>query len=435
MVVGEPQHWAEVARVELAPGSAAILDSFELSSTTPVELVSGLPWWAGALVIVLSAGLAAVVVHSLFVVLTSQVLEKSDSDSMKTIIREIRTPLSITVFFIGVVIGAQLVPFERAVFALESGSVSLILLTWAYAIIRLANRLLTVDELDRSGREIIPVVKNVLSFVVMLTTVLVLMSVWQIDVTPILASAGILGIVLGIAAQDSLGNFFAGISLYFDRTYAIGDMIQLESGERGNVVDMSVRSTTILTRDNIAITVPNAELNSTQVINESAPIRRRRIRLNVGVAYGSDLETVERAILDAAAAEDVVLDSPQPKVRFREFADSAIVAQLQCFIDNPAQYGRAQDTLIRRIDRTFEEAEVKIPFPQREVTFFESGNEIALEPNDSRDASPQRGTEHEPLSSTNGPERESATPENHSDHDAVADDQGRVQFGDPDETD
>nr|WP_011322631.1 mechanosensitive ion channel domain-containing protein [Natronomonas pharaonis] len=138
-----------------------------------------------------------------------------------------------------------------------------------------------------------------------------------------------------------------------------------------------------MTRDNTEVTVPNAQMNSTQVINESAPVRRRRIRLNIGVAYDSDLATAEEAIVDAAYEEDVVLDTPVPKVRFLEFDDSAIVAQLQCHIARPSQRDEARHGLVQRIDKRFDDEDVKIPFPQREVTFFESGNEISIAEDDS----------------------------------------------------
>lgn len=204
-----------------------------------------------------------------------------------------------------------------------SAAISIALVTWARAVTRLGNRVIGLTNDSPTQREIALSFKNVLTLCIPLGTVVALLSIWQVDVTPLLASAGILGIIIDIAAQDSLGNFFGGLSLYFDRTYQLGDMIQLESGERGTAINMSIRSTTILTRDNVAITVPNARVHSTQVINESAPVRRRQIRVDVVVAYGSDLETVERAIFDAAAAEQVVLDSPRPKVRHREFADSS----------------------------------------------------------------------------------------------------------------
>ena len=343
-----------------------------------VDSFTGLSIWIQVVVVLLCSVLAARVIKLVgSAALRRSGLGKSGYD--RIIIEEVHAPLYITVFLAGVYVSTQLVDELLFEFYITSTVVSSILLIWAYAVTRVGGRLITATNDTRAGREIAPIFRNVLTFFVVLGSFFVLLSVWQVDITPLLASAGVIGIVLGIAARDTIGNFFAGISLYLDNTYKNGDMIQLESGERGTVIDMSIRSTTILTRDNIAITVPNSVLNTTQVVNESAPVRRRRVRLNVGVAYGSNLDTVEQALLDVADEEALVLDSPKSVVRFREFADSAIVAQLQCFIENPALRGRVRHRLIQRIDERFRENDIKIPFPQQEVTFFEAGNTIAFE--------------------------------------------------------
>ena len=297
----------------------------------------------------------------------------------RLVVEELHTPLYLSVILAGIYASARVLPEVVTFFYVSATITSVVALLWAHAIIRLGKRVISMTNDSPSGREITPLLRNLMTFFGILGTVFVLLSIWQVDVTPLLASAGVIGIILGVAARDSLGNFFSGISLYLDNTYKLGDMIRLDSGERGTVIDMSIRSTTILTRNNIAITVPNAELNSTQVINESAPVRRRRIRLNVGVAYGSNLETVKHTLLDVADREGLILESPPPVIRFREFGDSAIVAQIQCFIEHPALRGRARHCLIERIDRQFREEDIKIPFPQQELTFFEAGNSISIQ--------------------------------------------------------
>ncbi len=374
-----------------------LVESFEVF----IQPFEALSLWIQIPLILLSALVVAklIKVGGYHILHQSERLANGEYDRL--IIEELHLPLYVTVFLAGVYASARLMPEFIEEFYIVPAVISVIIVVWSRAVTRLGGRLITVTNDSPTDREITPVFKIVLTFFVIVSTFVVLLSVWQVDVTPLLASAGILGIIIGIAAQDSLGNFFGGLSLYFDKTYQLGDMVQLESGERGTVIDMSIRSTTLLTRDNIAITVPNAEMNSTQIINESAPVRRRRIRLDVGVAYGSDLDVVERAIIDAAEAEPVVLDNPLPKVRFREFDDSAIVAQLQCHIANPAQRGKAQHCLIQRIDERFAEEEVKIPFPQRELTFFESENRISIED----EQSTQDGEPDPEYPTQNGPRR------------------------------
>ena len=115
--------------------------------------------------------------------------------------------------------------------------------------------------------------------------------------TPLLASAGIAGIIIGLAAKDTLGNFFGGISLSLDWPFKRGDYIVLNSGERGRVVDIGLRSTRILTRDDVSITMPNSVIVSTKIINESAPAGAMRIRATLKPCKDLIWEKVQEALL------------------------------------------------------------------------------------------------------------------------------------------
>ena len=130
------------------------------------------------------------------------------------------------------------------------------------------------------------------------------LAIWQINLTPLFASAGIAGIAVALAAKDTLANFFGGISLFMDNAYKVGEYIILESGERGEVVVIGIRSTRIKTRDDVIITIPNSIMANSKIINESAPIPRFRIRVPVGVAYCSNLEKVEEILLAVMNANE-----------------------------------------------------------------------------------------------------------------------------------
>lgn len=296
------------------------------------------------------------------------------------ILTKIYVPVVATAVASAAIVVTELIERPDLAFAVRAAVLTAVVVLWTYAVISIANRTLKTKSSERI--KFAPVIANLLTVVVIIVALLMLLDIWGIDVTPLLASAGILGIVIGYAARDTIANLAAGISIYFDRTFVVGDFISLPTGERGTVVDISVRSTTILTRENMTVTVPNAEFNRQRVTNETAPVRPRMLRLDVGVAYGSDLEAVEGAMLDAAESVDLVTDHQEPKVRFRSFDDSAIVAQLQCYIEHPSTRGAATDALIREIDANFDDRGVKIPFPQRELTFFESGNELRVRRDD-----------------------------------------------------
>jgi len=356
--------------------------------TVAVESLTGLPTWLQVVILLSLSFVAAKAIELLGSVLVQQSQWLTSRAYNRIILEELHMPLYVTVFLVGVYISARLIPQFGLGFYIAAVAMTITLLVWSTATVRLGNRLIGLTNSRPSSRNITPIFKNLLTFFVVLATLLISLSIWSVDITPLVASAGVIGIVLGIAARDSLGNFFSGISLYLDKTYKIGDMIELESGERGTVLDMSIRSTTLLTLDNVAVTVPNAELNSTQIINESAPHRRRRIRLDVGVAYGSDLKTVEEALLAVAADTELVLETPSPAVRFREFSDSAIIVQLHVHIDHPALRGKTRHQLIQGINEQFKTDGINIPFPQRELSFSDS-NTISIEEKQSGDLLPE----------------------------------------------
>lgn len=191
---------------------------------------------------------------------------------------------------------------------------------------------------------------------------------WNIDVTAWLASAGIVGLALSFAAKDTLSNLFAGVSIIVDAPYKTGDYIILNSGERGVVTDIGLRSTRILTRDDIEITVPNGVIGNSTIVNEAGgPPSQHRIRIAVGVAYGSDLDHVINTLQEVAQNNDSILVKPAPRVRFRLFGDSSLDFELMGWIANPADRGRVKHELNCAVYKAFNERSIDIPFPQRDL--------------------------------------------------------------------
>ncbi len=197
--------------------------------------------------------------------------------------------------------------------------------------------------------------------------VLAVLSVWRIDLTPFLASAGIAGIVAALAAKDTLANFFGGINVFLDRPFRTGDYIVLNSGERGEVVHIGLRSTKIITRDDILISVPNAIMANSKIVNESAPDPKFRVMTRVSVSYSSDMDQVEALLLKVARENPLVTDEPSPKVRFRAFGESGLDFDLLCWIHESKQKGRALHEVNRAILAEFNRAGIVFAVPQRDI--------------------------------------------------------------------
>ncbi len=209
---------------------------------------------------------------------------------------------------------------------------------------------------------------NVMKIIAVALTVYFLFLAWNIDVTAWLASAGIVGLALSFAAKDTLSNLFAGVSIIMDAPYKSGDFIILDSGERGVVTDIGLRSTRILTRDDVEITVPNGLIGNGKIINEAGgPSPRNRIRVAVGVAYGSDIDQVIEVLASVAAEHPQVLAHPEPRVRFRVFGESSLDFELLGWIEEPIDRGRVKHELNCALYKALNSNEIEIPFPQRDV--------------------------------------------------------------------
>ncbi|TIH18007.1 mechanosensitive ion channel family protein [Marinifilum sp. JC120] len=188
-----------------------------------------------------------------------------------------------------------------------------------------------------------------------------------IPVTAIFASAGIAGVAVALAARETLANFFGGVSIFMDRPFRAGDYIVLDGGDRGEVKAVGMRSTKIQTRDDIMITIPNSVITNGKVVNQSRPHPHFRVRIKLGVAYGSDVDQVEAILMELAEDNELAISEPEPRVRFRRFGDSALEFELLCWAARPHDRGRLVHTLSRDIYKRFKDEGIVIPFPQRNV--------------------------------------------------------------------
>jgi MscS family membrane protein len=192
--------------------------------------------------------------------------------------------------------------------------------------------------------------------------------IWGIDATAWVASAGIIGIAVGFASKDTLANLISGVSIVADAPYKIGDYIVLDTGERGVVSSLGIRSTRLITRDDVEVSIPNAIIGTAKIVNESGgPYVRHRIRIPIGVAYDSDIDKVLETLKDIAKENESVVDEPSPRVRIRGFEDSAIKLELLCWIKRPAERGIVIHRLNHQLIKRFRQEQIEIPFPQHDL--------------------------------------------------------------------
>jgi MscS family membrane protein len=183
----------------------------------------------------------------------------------------------------------------------------------------------------------------------------------------LITGLGIGGLAVALAGREALSNIIGTVMIILDRPFQLGDYIDLADGERGEVLHVGLRSTRMRTRDDILISIPNSVIANAKMINESAPVSMSRIRIKVGVAYGSDLSKVKSVLLSIAEQNESVLLDPEPRLRFRGFGDSSLDFELLCWIGLPKERGRTIHELNWAIKEESEKQGIEIPFPQRDV--------------------------------------------------------------------
>jgi small-conductance mechanosensitive channel len=337
-----------------------------------------IPGWEGnvalqaTVLIVLSVVIAKIADWVLTAVLRRWA-RRTRSDFDDRVLAILHNPIFVSVLVFGLWLTARRLDLPERIRYVTFGILaSLVIVLWFFALIRLASEVLgaTADSgrLAFLKRETLPLFDNLAKIVLFGVATYLLIQVWGADVTGWLASAGIVGIALGFAARDTLANLFSGVFIMADAPYKVGDFINLDTGERGQVTDIGLRSTRLITRDDVEITIPNSVIGNAKIVNESGgPSPNYRLRVKVGVAYGSDIDRVGEVLLAVAADEELVCPEPTPRVRFRSFGDSALEHELLCWVAEPVLRGKALHRLNGEIYRRFEREGIEIPFPKRDV--------------------------------------------------------------------
>ncbi|MGE0091866.1 MAG: mechanosensitive ion channel family protein [Bacteroidales bacterium] len=215
-------------------------------------------------------------------------------------------------------------------------------------------------------------VGKIIQYILIVVGFIVIFQTTGIDLSALGVLVGALGVGIGFGLQGITNNFISGLIILFERPVKVGDRVEIE-GLEGNIIKISGRATTILTNDNIAVIVPNSDLISKRVVNWSHNNRRVRITEPVGVSYKEDPQVVQKILVDVAKKNKGVLESPEPYVRFDEYADSSLNFSLlvwsKDFSDKPRIL---KSELYYVIFAEFKKKGIEIPFPQRDIHIIQS---------------------------------------------------------------
>jgi small-conductance mechanosensitive channel len=187
-----------------------------------------------------------------------------------------------------------------------------------------------------------------------------------INLSSLAFMAGALGIGIGFGLQNIVNNFVSGIILLFDPSIQVGDMVQIGE-DWGTVHRINIRTTIVQTFDNASLIIPNSEMLSNRVMNWSYKDPKVRRQVDVGVAYGSDVQLVRKILLKIVGDLPEIMNDPAPRVDFTDFADSALIFRVRFWISSPNFWLAAPTELRFRIDEEFKKNGIEIAFPQQDI--------------------------------------------------------------------
>lgn len=238
------------------------------------------------------------------------------------------------------------------------------LLFWLLA--RLASRLVSrLAQRARSDEALRDLLVPLTRFAVLAVGVLMGLDQMGFEVRSLIAGLGIAGLAVGLAAQETMANIFAGFAILWDQPFRIGDTVSM-AGNQGQVTEIGLRSTRLRTFDQREVILPNKEVIQQPIVNHSRAAAMR-VDAVVPIAYGVAIERVREVLLAAARAHLPVLEAPEPQVVVTALADSGVTIELRVWVADPLAPGSSRFLLLEVAKRALEEAGIEIPFPQRVV--------------------------------------------------------------------
>jgi small-conductance mechanosensitive channel len=194
----------------------------------------------------------------------------------------------------------------------------------------------------------------------------VILSMTGINITPFLAASAALLVGFGLALQDLFQDIIGGVFIILDKSLLVGDIIEVE-GKVGQIIEIKLRTTRAVTRDDKIIIIPNHKLIRNSIYNYTQNKKTIREKVIVGVAYGSDINKVKELLLQSVEMQVKVLKNPKPSVMFNDFGDSALIFEVYFFVKDSFRVPKIKSDIRFKIDSLFSENNITIPFPQRDV--------------------------------------------------------------------
>ncbi len=218
-----------------------------------------------------------------------------------------------------------------------------------------------------ADERIIPLLQKILKSIVIILGIFFIFSAWKINISPLLTTAGIAGLAIGLAVKDALNNIIGGLQLVLDKTFKVGDKVEIDGKQSGIILDIGLRSTKLITYDNEVIFIPNGILANSQIKNFTQPDFSIRVNVAFGVEYGSNPEKVQKVVSDALQKIEGVLDQPPVSVQFLKMNDSSLDFMARVWVENYSEAYSMKLKVTEEIYAALNKAKIGIPFPTQTI--------------------------------------------------------------------
>jgi len=221
---------------------------------------------------------------------------------------------------------------------------------------------------ERFDDTVTPLIGKTVKIIIIAVTILAVLNKFGVETASLIAVLGTVGLAIGLALQGTLSNIASGIMLLVLRPFSVGDTVDI--GSTSGVVDeIGLFVTEMHTFDNIGVTMPNSKVWGTEIKNYSQN-DKRRVDMEIGIAYDDDMDKAMEIIKEVLAADDRVLSDPEPLVAIGGLGDSAVVIRVRPWTET-ANVWPLRYALTKRIKERFDEEDISFPFPQRDVHVFQ----------------------------------------------------------------
>ena len=308
------------------------------------------------------------------------ILKKTKTEFDDILFSYLKLPLLTSIFLFGLsaaTVDYPLKAYWKGIF--HSIYLSLAVFIWSRAFFQISAFVLKQLEQKQGKYKVVqprtlPIFSLLSRMIITVVSVYCFLLSWDKDPSGWIASAGIIGIAVAYASQDTLASFLSGVAILTDAPYKLNDFLILENGERGKVTHIGFRSTRLLTPDHVEIVIPNSLMSSTQISNMSGGrIKHVRIDCAAGVAYGSDIDEVRRILFEIASKIDHLVENNEktkPEVHFVSMGASSLDFVLRIWITNPLYLREVQDQANTLIYKEFTKAGIEIPYAKQDVYLY-----------------------------------------------------------------